>query len=530
MNLLVRTLHEAFLDRRLGMLLVTALVAAAPWYLSYRLISHDVGWMLASANQLLDGTGRLYQDIFFEVNPPLALFLKLPVVLFARTTGLFEVDVLLTYVFLLSGASIGLIAHQISRLPQIDSLTRRSVVLGVLLSLLLLPGPDFGQREHFLLIFCLPYLVLSALRSAGHCPGGFASLLAGTMAALGFVLKPYFLLLPLLVEIYVLVRTRSLTAIMRPEAVAMVLTGLGYALFVVVATPEYLTDVLPVVLALYDGAFRSPWRSVLVTQETLLIALALIMHLAYRKRQTNPCLGDIFAIAAAAFLCAYIVQMKGWHYHVVPALAAAFCTLCLLVAGILDSAMKSTDRPSQHATASIVAMLCMLVVASVTAKQIYREGGASSFAEALVPIIEQHAPEGMIYGLSTNVSAGFPAVNYGRARWGSRYSTLWMLPGIIRKQADPEALDPAESARVSAFESAFRETVLEDLTKSRPDLIILDDREDKAYFGGLPFDYVGYFSSDPRFRELWAAYDPVDRIGGFLIFKRRQTNSLAGGP
>ncbi len=529
MSQLVQRLHQAFLDRRLGLLLVSGLVAAALGYRFSRLISHDIGWMLVSANQALDGDGRLYRDIFFEVNPPLALFLKFPAVLIARATGLFDVDVFLVFVFLLALASICLTARLMSRATEVDAITRRSVVLGVLLSLLLLPGPEFGQREHFLLIFCLPYLVLSALRSLNHHPRPALCLLAGTMAALGFVLKPHFLLLPILVEIYVVARTRKPTAVLRPETVAMGVTGVAYALAVLIVTPEYLSDVLPVVMAIYNDALRNPLSMVLTRFETFLVALAVTLHLIYRKHQVSAPLGDLFAIAALAFYAVYVIQMKGWHYHALPSLAAAICTLCIVVSGILGSAAGSEHRASQGRAASIIGVLCILLVAFVSAKGVQRHGTMSFFAQALVPIIERHAPGGMVYSLSTNVWTGFPAVNYSRARWASRYSMLWILPGVVGKQADAAPLEPSETEKLKGFETALRESVVEDLTRNRPDLIILDDREQKSYFGGLSFDYIEYFSSDPRFRRIWAEYDRVDRFGAFLVFKRRQAAAASEG-
>ena len=68
-------------------------------------INHDVAWYLYSAGRLLDG-GRMYQDMFVDVNPPLALYLTVPPVYLARLTGMFSVDIFIAYLCVLVLASL----------------------------------------------------------------------------------------------------------------------------------------------------------------------------------------------------------------------------------------------------------------------------------------------------------------------------------------------------------------------------------------------------------------------------------------
>ena len=49
--------------------------------------------------------------------------------------------------------------------------------------------------------------------------------------------------------------------------------------------------------------------------------------------------------------------------------------------------------------------------------------------------------------------------------------------------------------------------------------MIVDDREMKSYFGGRPFDYIAYFTADPRFARIWSRYEWVADEGDFDIFK-----------
>ena len=66
-----------------------------------------VPWFVYSAGAFLDG-GRLYDDVFFEMNPPLMVYLTVPGVMLARLTGLLAVNGYLLTVFAAVGVSLWL--------------------------------------------------------------------------------------------------------------------------------------------------------------------------------------------------------------------------------------------------------------------------------------------------------------------------------------------------------------------------------------------------------------------------------------
>ena len=67
------------------------------------------------------------------------------------------------------------------------------------------------------------------------------------------------------------------------------------------------------------------------------------------------------------------------------------------------------------------------------------------------------------------------------------------------------------------------DAVVADLTRWSPALIFVDVREDKDYFGGLPFDYIAYFSEDPRFAQIWSRYELFLDFGTYHLYRRRPT-------
>jgi hypothetical protein len=113
-------------------------------------------------------------------------------------------------------------------------------------ALMFAPGYDFGQREHLMVILGLPYLSAAIPRPEpehGALPPAMRVFI-GIAAGVGFCLKPYFLLIPLLVEAWRWSHLRGATFV-RIEIIAMALVGAAYVLAVVLFAPEYLSVVVP---------------------------------------------------------------------------------------------------------------------------------------------------------------------------------------------------------------------------------------------------------------------------------------------
>lgn len=496
--------------------LLGALHAQLSW-----LINHDSAWYLYAVNAFFDG-GRIYQDVFFEVNPPLAFFLTMPPVYASRLTGLVPEDVFVVYVFGLIVLSLVSIAGLLRGRPQLPAVFRRGLLFTALLSLALSPARDFGQREHLMLILSLPYLVLVALRASGAACGRRAALLAGAMAGLGFSLKPHFFIAAAGLELYLLVRRRSLRTTVRIETAAVAAVVVSYCLAVVLLTPEYLTRVLPYALEVYNNSYRRPLEFVLWRQETLMLPVVALLNRISRHDETRREFPDVFCIAAGCFFLVYLVQMKGWTYQLYPVSASLVLAAgATLARALADAPADAGPRPATGA-AAVSALAAVAVLAGLLGAAVWRGGYRNTFMERMAPIVREHAAGSPIYVFTTNVSHGFPLVNYARVGWSSRFPTQWLVPGAVRRRQDMTN-DMADEGRdrLAGIERYVVDAVVADFRRHRPALVFVDMRRDKPYFGGLEFDYIAYFSADPRFAEIWSRYEPLETSGSYWIYKRR---------
>ena len=479
------------------------------WLQLRTVLHHDPAWLIHGTEVFLGG-GRLYQDVF-EVNPPLIFYLTVPPVWLAGRLNLFDIDVFVIYVFALSAISLGLAWAVLGRESGLPRGIRAGLVPAATFALIVCPAERFGQREHLMVILALPYLLLIAARARRvGCSRGLA-IPIGLLAGFGFALKPHFLLVPLAMECWLALRSGAWRRALRPETVALAAVVLVYGLAIAVFTPGYLTVIIPFAISVYGAGYGTTLPMVLLQGETLLLPAIVLIHLAVRRHQRAPEAGDVLAIAACCFFVAYLMQMKGWRYHLYPVDAALFL---LLASDVLQGLAAGAAAP--RLTGALGGLLAVLAADAGIGRYQASFRADNSFMTEMAPFVREVPPGSDIYVFAAGVFNGFPLVNYHRLGWSSRFDTLWLLPGLVA-QTRP-------SPRIERF---LREAVVEDLTKRPPALVFVDVARTKLRFGTRDFDYIRYFSADPRFAALWAGYEEIARVGEFLVFRRA---ARAGGP
>ena len=244
-------------------------------------LKDDVAWLLYVARKWLGG-GRLYVDIV-EVNPPLIVWIYAVPAMLSEWLGVSPKAVSAPFfAALLLGCAwwTADLLHGRATL-----FARRLPVFGAIGTvLLLLPGVEFGQREHLLVAAVLPYLALLAREMQGEPEPQRTAALAGALAALGCALKPGYLPAFLVLELLGRVRGGRL---IRLATLAAVATLGVYGLGVLVFCPAFLDNAVPLALALYGGT-DTPYWEILRESSVLLGGVASVALLAAMWRSTLP--------------------------------------------------------------------------------------------------------------------------------------------------------------------------------------------------------------------------------------------------
>jgi hypothetical protein len=460
----------------------------------------DVSWAITMGEKMLDGA-RLYVDLI-EVNPPATALLYLPAVVLGRALGLAPEIIVDALVFLAAGLSLWASASVLRRARILDGVDVWSLAAWSAAVLLILPMHTFGEREHIATIVLLPLLALLTGRVTNGAPALGWSVIAGAGAGIAIVIKPHFALPIGLAVVAAAYARGSWRGLLAPENWIAAALAAAYGAYVVVAYPEFIHDVMPLVQATYLPARKGLFA--LVSTASMLGVIAAAFLLArWKGRALLAPPFSLLAAAAAGFVVVYFVQGKGWPYHAYPALALLLIGLALAGAMPRPASRIETLR-------SLFPADSMLPVAVVAALGCLALNAAVNMAPLIDPIRTLKARPSMLT-ITSDIAVGHPLVRELEGKWVSRVGALWISAGVFRRAVD-EQLTPDEKAALKLLAARDRDMLVDDIRRNRPDIILVEK--------GV-FDWEAWARSEPLVAAELAHYREAGRVAAFLILQRR---------
>lgn len=505
------------------------------WSQSTVLLNHDVGWVLYSAGVLLRG-GSFGSDVL-AANPPLAWYLTLPGAALAATGLATPWTTLRLWLWLLIFACCTLTwitlrpLRTSGRRLEADTLFLATVVVCAFL-----PAGEFGQREHLSLALGIPYLLASASRfDLAQPPAKAWSIVVGVLAGLAFALKPYFLIVPLLVTLLLAARARRISAVWTTENLAAIAVIAVYGASIPLFAPDYLETAVPLFAAVYWGFENVTTQALLTRLHTaggfLVISCAL---LAFARRVSGVQL--VLGLAGGGYAVAYWIQHKGYAYQQYPVTGFALLLLAsssaFTVAQIATRARFAWTRNFPVAATLVAALLYVTTSGLLQRTLSWREqsdrenGDIGQAQQAVIDRLDALTDAGdYVYALSTHPFPAFPTVNYLDVRWAGRSNSLFAVPALVKAAAGEGTV--GQRAGLVAAEAYQRAAVLESIRDFRPRVVMIDRSHFRHGIGLRKFDDIAYFGADPAFRREWSHYvevKPVNRVRFFV----REGGSSAG--
>lgn len=490
-------------------------IAVVPVFLG--VLNHDVAWYLHIADRVLAGD-RLYVDVV-EINPPLIVWLNIPPILLAHALGVSEV---LTFRLLMLGVIVGslaLSAWALRRaLPENPDLRRGGLVF-LIFVLVPLAGYDFGQREHIMLALILPYVLLASARAReASSDRGILPWIVGMVAGVGIALKPHFALAWLAVEIDLAAIRRTWRVWLRHEAVAIAAVGALYAVSVLALTPDYL-PLIRWAKAVYAASSRVTLGSLLIEPTTFLTAVASLAFVASKAEREIRRSCEVLLVASLAFLAVAFVQFKGFTYHFYPPLA-----LALLLIGWLWSESRRSKAMDLVLGGLLACTILGVAFLRANESRLWK-GRPSESDTALGRMIREakaHAGGGSVFTFSPSIAASFPMVTYAGVGWASRHSCLFFLPSFYPEVFEGKPVRQYHPIATMGKDERFLfDSVIDDLLEGRPSILFVDESPRKLAFNGQAFDFLAYYSLDPRFVAFLRDYEPAGTIDIVRIYRRK---------
>ena len=461
-----------------------------------RPLSPDISGQLWIADRLRHGA-RLYIDIS-EINPPLWFWLATPVDGLADMLGVRAEHVLIPAV---GFAALSSLLATNALLHPYPPLTRAAILLYGACILLIMPLRDLGQREQLALIGALPYVALIAARRKQRRVPVWLAVLVASGAAVGFALKHYFIAVPLLLEVWLIVSLRRDWRPLRPEPLVLLAGALAYVAAIIVVTPGYLEVSVPELRLAYGASGAPSLQYMLRPAQPIwvLIVCGIIAQRSAARHALSP-ITTAFLIAAAGFFTAWLIQHKGWPYQSI----ATTGVLALAMATILvECALHSPARPRVIAVAALIGPVFLFAIPTQ-----WVPTPDTDIAPALADL-----GHGDTVGLiSKEGRTAWPSTVDRGFRFAGRRGSFWIFAAV-----DANAVGNHDPRIDALGRKVVRETVL-DYHCAPPKRIIFAPGRASSTVTAASDNPLGYFLRDPQFVGLLKHYKRLDRPGNFDAF------------
>jgi hypothetical protein len=462
------------------------------WYLqSQLLLNWDVSWLMHVSQKMLAG-GHYVKD-YFEINPPMILYLYAPSILVHQIFSLSLFLSLRLLVFLFISFSL----FSCYALLKLIFAEEKNAILSTLFFViaaifLLLPAYEFGQREHLLVIFSMPYFLLAVCRLQNRGVAWYFALMVGVFAGFGLAIKPYFFILPVLIEMYLMFSCKKISTVIRIETVTFSSIFLLYLLSIYRWFGEYIDVIIPVTLQHHYTGFNTPLLSMLLSIQVVFCFFALIFYATTLERRNY--FNAVFTLALMGALLIYFLQRETWYYHIYPALS--FATL-LVVSLFCEQVKESSFSVSVIFLNVIFGIFILAIPISTAANQFHFGVIYKKNLKDFISFLHENADNKSIYIVAATSVYEYPAVDYAGAVPVSRFGFMGWVPGVLG----------SDNPLAPTIKNYFVDLIATDLNEKKPSIVFVDTRQKKPYLEKYPkFDYISYFSKNDHFREAWKSY------------------------
>jgi len=489
--------------------LILLLALACGLALRHIPLTHDVIWQFWIARQMLHGY-TLYRDIW-ELNPPLWFWSALPIQWVSSQLGLSSLRVL-TAVVIGIGAGSALLLGRMCR-ERVNS-ERALLMAGVFWFATIMPLYDFGQREQLALMGALPYAALIVNRRERQEVPLALAFLIGLMGAYGFALKHYFAAIPALLELWLLFALRHDWKPIRPETMTVAAFALLYAMAVFLFSPDFLSNIVPMVRAAYHG-YEVPLARMMDEPAQFIWLVCVITLILYSrwKSSRSTALTQAFLILAAGFGLAYVLQNKGWQYHAIPVTGSL---LMAVLARALDGGMHQLPKRPLA-----IGIITFAIAVGIVQRPYYN-------------FLQRHSEpfmDGVLVGqpvaiLTSDPMWAWPMVENRHFLWPLHVYSYWMFPAIGEYE-----LGINQNQEIKALGEQIRRQTAHDLTCNPPQLILIDRPLRHFTYGGKTFDVRRWLMADPAISSLIGGYYTEGKGNRFLtVYRKTQRKILIPRP
>lgn len=493
----------------------------------------DVSWLMTVAERFL--AGGTYTNDFLEINPPMSIYIHVPAVLLAHAANMSLTASARIFIIGVVLLSLFICSRLLTYIIRKESLVYNIMIVSLAFIYMILPGQDFGQREHLSVMLIMPYLLTSVIKLKNASISKNMKFLSGALAGIGFAIKPHLLFALILIEIYIFTRKKKIVDFFRLENIAIGLVFIAYITTAWFLNRDYI-NLVPHIMTFYSFFLHNNMNNLIDTiifivakfKVIFFFSISIIYFFMRSKCQYRE-LADIILLAMAGFFIFAIAEPIFLNYHFLPLFAMSTLLAALVFSEIeisspIDNSVSSTRLMSSY----IFTVFLALFIFTLPIYLIYLDTKIAFkikneyFLNRFINLVEQSKQSGPIYFFSTSCDHSIYLHESRKSTPTSKYECMWPAFNVFSQRKS------GNTRKLENEKSFFIRSVIDDLKRHPPYFIFVDYRLGWGY-SSTKFDYLALFSTSPEFKEIWKKYKLIATFAEIAVYSRTavETESIS---
>lgn len=488
-------------NRYLGSIYIALLILSLlPWiWIQFHQVLNGNILYLAMTSDIFIRTWN-FDIIGYDVNPPFNALIYTPAALLTQITTLPLYTSVFIYVFI-ALVLCSLVFYALLRETKL-SFHQKLILVGTYIIANSCGSQFFFAEREYFIALTLPLLALAQL---GITRGDIAAPIKHIALILGsffIMLKPFFYIAPACIILHRLITQKRISVLWDSDSLYLTIFAIIYLALSFAMFDHYFLSTLPNIVKLYLTS--SPPNILAFTLCALFMGIMLLGLSLWRAKSGAQPFYILFFAMFALCLFPYLIQGKGYIYHLAPAALFLFLGFALGIYSILSHHLSQRDLNEKNAKhVSLIMTSAILILFSYKFVLLPNLGFSHEEYKdkALVELVQQGKEENCSFFMFHDTMEIIYQISaYSSCEHASRFPTFWFLPALL-EQDNPQLTGKEKKEIIQKYAAM----TAEDLERFQPDTLILGDFK---IDGQNNFDFIRFFSEQNKtFARLITNYE-----------------------
>lgn len=481
------------------------IVASSLYIRSHMYVGVDPSFYYLTAERILNGE-RYYYD-FFEPNFPLNFYIYTIPVIFNKITGIDPIPSFIGFITIVPIISIyfsSLILKKSSVYQ--DRIFYHLLIIGMFLGHFLpiatLCMNEIGTKTLLFLSFILPYLCYFFCEADGKKLPLPTTIIIGIFAGMAVCLKPHYVIFPIVMELYLLIKKSNFAYIFRPINLAILSVNILHLIWLIVFLPEFIFKTIPMLMVAYPGItdnfFLAFFKAIIYTQLFLIIILS-VTYFKLPKCEWSRIL--LFAAIAAMIIFGIEALLSPDQKSLM-----YFFSSLLLIKIMLDL-YRARSQNLFKLYSKILLCICFIFILAIYNKALTPNQYHLAALPKMIELKNKFARNEPIYIFSDKSYISLT----NSSEYHRKAFSLTFLDGVtqtkLRNQLNPNSY---RYKMALLTEKYLVDAEIEQIVKYKPKLIFFSNK--RYIYDTCNINYIEYFNQFDAFRQAFQPYQFYDRI------------------